>query len=84
MCIKNIIQSVRWSEEKGKAYLLQIGDAVSAILLALEAREVHLGFRDVLLRVQQVLIESTVVPLDTCRRSTQKNSDVSKGRVGIF
>jgi hypothetical protein len=50
--------------------LLEVSDGISAILLALEAREVHLGLRDVLLGVQKVLIEGTVVPLNTCSPET--------------
>lgn len=45
---------------------LEVSDAIGAILLALEAREVHLGLRDVLLGVQQVLKEGAIVPLDSC------------------
>ncbi len=47
-------------------FLLQVNDHISAVLFALEAREVHLSLRNILLGVEQVLEQGLFSPSDAC------------------
>lgn len=48
--------------------ILQVRDQVRAVLRLLEASEDHLGARDVLLRVEEVLEQVLVAPSDACAK----------------
>ena len=47
---------------KSRGRLLEVSDEVGPVLLLLEAREDHLGARDVLLWVDEVLHQSVLAP----------------------
>uniref|UniRef100_A0A452Z5G6 Uncharacterized protein n=1 Tax=Aegilops tauschii subsp. strangulata TaxID=200361 RepID=A0A452Z5G6_AEGTS len=51
---------------------LQVRNEISTVLWLLQPREDHLGSRDVLLRIKQVVIQSVLLPLHSlvlvCRR----------------
>jgi hypothetical protein len=46
---------------------LQVGDGVVTILLALEARETHLGLWNILLWVLKIFEQGLVTPGDVCK-----------------